>query len=359
MLNRIAKLCLTGLIITLLMLFYISYSIKDRNYDGLNIAIHKSAAGEGADIREIEKVNENKLMITYFEKEQCVLTVRNLKHDITLISTNYTYPFVCKYQMLRGGFFTRDNQDAKNKYSVLNQAAAFKIFRNMDIIGLKFEIDNEEYIIRGVINDDKESPNIYVPMLLTGQNPSSLLFRTDEKKGITIGYVKNELKRIGISEGNYQFINIGLASKKIAGKAAIALMIFSCCSLVLLLLLCVIKIKKLSAFISSVYKKFYLKELIKAYPGIVSASLGLIAAVIIICTLLVLLLLRFAEIYLTWRDAGSLPPVMAVNFEDVFVFFQRINRYTDIIFMVFILFIFILMLYCYKGIFSGNCAKYK
>lgn len=352
MLNRITKICFAGLIVALIALISISYYIYNSNDKDLYLIIPKNVSGQGIDIKEIEKINEEALMLTYVGKQQNFVTTGYTKHDITVIATNYTFPFVCGYQMINGGFFTRENQEEKNNYAVLNETAAYQMFGNTNVIGLKFTMNNKEYIVRGIINDDSKAPNTYIPMMLSDQNPDSFIIRTDERTGVSREYILNSLKQIDISDTNYYFTNIGLINEIIAGKAFVALLIFLFFILVIILIKSLMMFKHQIKNFTNYYNEFYFGDMLKTYPKKVAGLIGNMVVVISIVAILLFVLLCFINCYLRWNEAGVLPVEMAINFEDRYIFIQKAGEYTNIIFAAFIAFLLSFFFCCYKRYFT-------
>ncbi len=348
MLNKIMKICFAGLIISLIALISISVFMHMRNEKDLYLIVPRNTGGQGIDIKEIEKINEDAFMLTYVRKQQNTATTGYTKHDITLVSTNYTFPFVCRYQMINGGFFTRENQEGENNYAVLNETAAFNMFGNMNVIGLEFTINDKEYIIKGIINDTSQVLNVYLPMQLTEQNPDSFMIKTDEFKGVSREYILTKLKQTGISDMNYYFTNIGLLNEKITGKAFVAVLLLVGFCLVFVLLRCLKILKLQSNFLALAYKKLYLRDLLRTHPQKVIAFIGNIAAVFSIVAMFVLIILCYMNMYLLWNEAGALPVAMALNFEDKYIFIQKTGEYTNLIFVAFLAFLMSFFA-CFRG----------
>lgn len=348
MLNKITKICFVGLITSLIALISISGYIHVRNEKDLYLIAPRNIGEQGIDIKEIEKINEEAFLLTYIRKQQNTATAGYTKHDITLVSTNYTFPFVCRYQMINGGFFSRENQEGENNYAVLNETAAFKMFGNMNVIGLEFTVNDKEYIIRGIINDSSQVLNIYIPMQLTEQNPDSFMLRTDEFSGVSREYILTRLKQTGISDMNYYFINIGLVNDKITGKAFVAVLLLLGFCLVFVLLRCLKILRLQSNFLALAYKKLYLRDLLRTHPQKVIAFIVNIAAVFSIGAIFVLIILCYMNMYLRWNEAGVLPAAMVLNFEDKYIFIQKAGEYTNLTFVAYIAFL-LSFFACFRG----------
>lgn len=345
MLSRIMKICLLGVIAALIALFILSWHILDGNNNDLYLVTPKTAMEPGTDIKTVEKINDEKFMLTYLKKQQKKVAVRYANHDVSLAWTNYTFPFVCKYPMLNGGFFTKDDQEQKNNYAVLNERAAFDLFGSMDGSGFVFTLEDKEYIVKGVIKDNEENPTVYMPMMLSGENPNAFIAALDEKNGISVEYVQNELKQAGITDANYYFINLGLASGKIAGKAEVAIMIIFFYIHILLLILCIRSLKKQYRLLLSASKQYYFREMLKFSPKAASGIAGVAAAVFVLCVIFVSMLIRFLNLYLYWSGGGKLPKDASVYFSS-FMTFQQLSVYVNSIFIVCIFLSTALFAYC-------------
>jgi hypothetical protein len=143
-------------------------------------------------------------MITYICEEVAAVQAINSRAGVTLRATNYTHPHVMQLVMRSGGFFTKSHQEQSSQIAVLNEKAAFDLFGSVDIVGNEITINNERYHAVGVISDGDDTLHIYIPITLRQQSrPNSFAVRLDEN--VSKALVKNELKRIGVTDCSHDF----------------------------------------------------------------------------------------------------------------------------------------------------------
>jgi len=121
-------------------------------------------------IADIEKLSER---ISLNQVSFCAeLDETNVKEEtVTPILTNENY-FEIYNQELIGKGFEKENMENKDKVAVIGSSLALKLFFNTDAVGKTITLDNDNYTICGIINEDENIINslssdgkqrVYVP----------------------------------------------------------------------------------------------------------------------------------------------------------------------------------------------------
>jgi hypothetical protein len=261
----------------------------------------------GTDINKIEDFIEKDFLLTYEITGSDRVSLSNGDYSVTLIGTNSCYSRLLGLPMIEGGFFSARDWEGKQRQAVLNEKAAFDIFGSSRIVGNRFKMRNEIWLVAGVVNDgDEDHCRLYVPSSVRGGAADALLALTSPSGGIDEAYVKSSLKTLDIQEASYNFFNFGTITDLLWKRAAvIPLLLFALFSLSLLRPLA---LKFRTAFVS------LREELERRYMGQIFSddrkiilkpalfSLGLAAFPV----LALFLLLRLASICLPWQDIPSL-----------------------------------------------------
>ena len=212
------------LLILLVILIFIgmlivSYDVKKLNVGELLLIMPKVAEGRGIDrealydVTAAEKNTSGKLLLTYEITSTENVKASNANYSVTLVKTNYTYPYVMGTQVLSGSFFTENDEKSKSKTAVLNQVAAYSLFGSLDIKGVEIYIGGDRFTVVGVIQTaDENSSYVFVPASCYQNNPDSIVVWLNETTGISEEYVINECKSLSVQETRYDFINLSFIS---------------------------------------------------------------------------------------------------------------------------------------------------
>ncbi len=291
---------LMGLLITVTLI------TKQNGYEKLLMVSPKLNKDSGTDVDKLEQINGNNFLVTYEVDEDKQIQVHNIRHSVILKGTNYTYPFVMHYTFASGSFFTRTVQEQKLKSVVLNEAAAFEMFGSFHIAGKKILLDDVPYTITGVIRDGAEEKNIYMPVTLMDKQPDTFMAGLDPERGITQEYIKTTFKEAGITETDYDFINLDEAVRKMEAETGITLLsVFA----FLLLLKLRDRITKLSCRVGNLRelsKQYYYKELVHENPGVILGMALNCLSIVFYITMLGSLLKNSFETGLNMNLSGNI-----------------------------------------------------
>jgi hypothetical protein len=184
--------------------------------------------------------DENPALITYeIRSQQDVFAIRETR-NVTIIGTNNAYADVMGYPPVCGGFFSRSAFDAGAREAVLNELSAESLFGGVNISGAALRIDGELWTVAGVIVDDCESENIYVPAssdLISGGSQEASPGDTtvpNTASGALAVLMKNYgaadasgainvFNDLGAGENSFSYINIGKAAGAIGEMSGVAI----------------------------------------------------------------------------------------------------------------------------------------
>ena len=296
-----SKMLCFALAALLLSLFILSALAGQQGYQNLLMASPLSFGIPGLSPQRLEQFAQEEFLLTYEIRRPGTVQAVNQRHSVTVVGTNSHYAGVLNYINLNGGFFTAAAMDAKNRHAVLNETAAFQIFGSVPIAGKTLKLDGESWTVTGVIQDgDAKNANIYTPASVAGGQAEAIIVLMDDR--VTEAYAKNALKRIGIHENNYEFINL---SKSAAAFGACFTVAWKAALFALLLVLVIRTGHKLLGrlrFYRTKLGDLYFRELVSRYKTdfLKTASdallfVGAIAAML-------RLSLQVLEICLTWQE---------------------------------------------------------
>jgi len=254
------------------------------------------------DVQAIEDFSEKEFLLTYEIPGPERVSLSHTNHPVTLIATNAAWPQVLRLTMLEGAFFSKQAWTGKQRHAVLNETAAFNIFGSSKIVGNRFRIRNDTWLVTGVISDgDEDRARIYIPSSVRGGEAGALALA-----GMDEAYVKNSLKTLGIQEANFRFINMETQCRFLWERAEVILLLFFALLFLSLLKPLIEKFRKARANLE--------KDLALLYPGELLLKSGksmlkagfLALGMALFPALALVLFLRLASVCLPWQDIPSL-----------------------------------------------------
>lgn len=277
----------------------------------------------------IEKAEEAEAELTY-EIVDRVRVKAAVNIDARQIGTNHFYDDIMGYPMTAGSFFTPNAQEEKRKVAVLNETLAFEAFGNFDITGNQIGLNNEMYVIVGVVKDGKEESAVYVPAILTNTGVSDFIevIETEEK---TLA----DLKSLGIGENSFYLANLGEFAKVIRSKSALAWWLIALAVSSFLSVKGVKVMGKSVHKVKSLYKDEYLGEVIKSRDvrKIMLYGIGALMGI----GIGIYAMLQSAQILLNWsKYASALEGISTLAFGGKISVLQKLSLYSDSAFAFFI-----------------------
>jgi hypothetical protein len=227
------------------------------------------------------------------------------EYPVTLIATNSCYSRVLGLSMIEGSFFSLRDWEGKQRQAVLNEKAAFDIFGSRSVVGNRFRIRNEIWLVAGIINDgDDDHCRVYVPSSIRGGGAEALMALTSG--GIDEAYVKNRLKALGIQEAAYNFFNFGTITDLLWERVVVIPLLFFALLFLSLLRTLAHKFKAAFTVFKEELERRYMGQLLNENRKIILKpalfALGLAAFPV----MALFHFLRLASICLPWQDIPSL-----------------------------------------------------
>jgi len=271
----------------------------------LLLVLPKEINSPRIDVNEMESFIEDNFLLTYEIPGSDRLSLSNGEYPVTLIGTNSCYSRVLGLQMIEGSFFSARDWDGKQRQAVLNEKAAFDIFGSSRVVGNRFKIRNENWLVAGVINDvDDDHCRLYVPSSVRVVGANALMALTSG--GIDEAYVKNRLKALGIQEAAYNFINFGTIANLLWERVAVILLLFFALLFLSLLRPLALKFKAAFAVLKEELERRYIAQIFNEERKIILKPLLFALGLAIFPVLALFLFLRIASICLPWHDIPSL-----------------------------------------------------
>ncbi|MCL2243867.1 MAG: ABC transporter permease [Treponema sp.] len=263
------------------------------------------------DVQKIEEYSENEFLITYQIPGTARVSLPHGEFPVLVIGTNSCYSNLLLSVISEGSFFSKQAWKSKQRHAVLNEKAAFTIFGSSRIAGNQFKIQNETWLVSGVINDGNDDKSIiYIPSSVNGGAAGELLALMTESSGVNAGYneayIKNSIKTLGVHEGNFSFYNLGVRIRRLWERVVIALLLFTALFFISLMRHILIKFFSALADIKKMTDSRYIGEILRD-DGITFLRLAfLVLAVLLLPSLSLVLFIRMVSVILPWQDIPSL-----------------------------------------------------
>lgn len=327
-------------------------TVNQKGFENQFLAIPKPNHAVGVNVDKIEQLNEDNFLLTYeVNKEEKIKSLHS-QYSVVLKGTNFTYPYVMGYSLVKGSFFTQLMQERKNKSVVLNELAAFELFGNYNIVGNRITLFDDHYTIVGVISDeDEENKNIYIPITLLSDTPTTFLTFTDSENGITEEYIKNEFKEVDVLDSSHDFINLGEIRRVIQEQAIIALLLTIGTILILILKSCIKKFIISYKVVKDLLIHYYFKEIIKNKPENLLILLRRFFYIVFYISTLCFIADYIFKIFIDWNvDVNLLIELNYDCFIDKIQFIQYVFMYSSIAFVSFIIILILWFISEFKSI---------
>ena len=277
-------------------------------------------------IEKIEDFSEKEFLLTYeilsFER----VSLPHAEYPVTLVATNSRYAQILGLQMQQGSFFPRQAWTGRQKQAVLNEKAAFTIFGSNNIVGNRFRIRNETWIICGIISDgDEDRSRIYIPSSIRGGEAVSLALTST--RGLDEAYTINSIKNLGIREGDFIFFNMGTQYRLLLERTTRIPLLFL--SFFFLNLLIPLAKSFKEAFISLKYdlNRFYWRDVFKKRRKSVLEFVCFSLSLLLFPALALYITLHLLSVFLLWQD---IPSLTGLNFDFFSLHLERIKNFENI-----------------------------
>ena len=267
------------------------------NYQDILMA--EANPADGVSFSALEDINQGRYMLTYKNEYQRRIEALNTRHDVTIIGTNYTWPFVMELPIISGHFFSLSDQTHRNRMAVLNGPAAFAIFGDYSSGGIVF-IDSERYVVTGVIADGQEDPFVYIPAAILSNRADTVIMRLEYD--LTREMAKGILSAAGVIESRYEFTDFRQLRQLREERFVMAFYVALFAELSLLLK------KNLRVFaynktlIKTRLSEVYVRELWKNERFLLITTTGVALFAVMIAVTQFAIILRAFEILLIWYD---------------------------------------------------------
>ncbi|MDR1804532.1 MAG: ABC transporter permease [Treponema sp.] len=301
-------LCLTGLCVTAFL------AGEDRD---LFFVLPSETVSPRFDVQAIEEFSEKEFLLSYEIPGAERIGLTYAEYSATVIATNSSYPGILGLNMLEGAFFSKQAWTGKQRHAVLNKTAAFTIFGSGDIVGSRFRLRNDTWLVTGVISDgDEDKARIYIPSSVRGGETGALAVMG----GINEMYAKNGLKTLGIQEGNFSFINLGTQCRLLWERAEVTLLLFFAFLFLGIFKHLTAGFAEAATALKRDLSRLYPAELLRKNRGTVTRSVSFTLGMVLFPVMALFLFLRLASVCLPWQDIPSLS-----NLNPGF-FFLRLSR---------------------------------
>ena len=186
---------------------------------GVQMCVPKAPNGEGFAPSALAEAFGERFVYTIESQSTAVLQTELRPVSVRLLSVNAMYPRVTGLRLVRGSFFTEASEAAQVRHIVLNEAAAFALFGNDNIVGLAITLNGQIYETVGVLQDGVNEASAYVSAYLTDSAAQAVMALPDEATGVTAAHIRNAFMQIGVTNEIFYIIDIGGMNAMMPGKA--------------------------------------------------------------------------------------------------------------------------------------------
>ena len=301
----LAGICLILCIAGLLAIYFLTVSNKY-----IFLVIPNDLASPKISMDKIDEFCENDFPVTYEIQDSRKVSLMQREFQADVIGTTSAYPQILGYVMTQGSFFSGQAWTGKLRQAVLNEKAAFTIFGSYNIDGSRFRMQNDTWLVTGVINDkDEDHSRIYVPSSVDGTvAPAAFAISKLWGKNGEYGeaYIKNSLKNLGIRDAGFTFHDLGRMCGLFLERIRVILLLFLSFLLLSLLRPLIIGFKSSFSAFKADLEKFYPGEILQKHKKTLLMTVLTALGSILSPVLAILLLIRLAAICLPWQDIPSI-----------------------------------------------------
>lgn len=340
MISKAAVLWFAALTVLLAALFVLSIWAGQAGYANLLMITANTFGTTGISRGELDELSGEEFLLTYSIRSAATAQADNSRHSAVLVETNQNYAGIMGYIALDGGFFTKNAMESNSRHIVLNETAALKMFGSSRVTGCTLKVNDETWIITGVIQDnDTKSLNLYAPAGIKGESVDSIMVLIDDTP--TEEYVKNTLKSIGVYGDRYSYINLSKAAKAfserftVAWKAALSTIILFFITVSVGMLIDKFRFYryKMRTLYFGELLAFYWKDLLKIMLGFITLAGGVTATLT--------LSLQILETCLTWQELKPITGELTIGgFAQKLVWLRDYQIISNILFWICICLIF-------------------
>jgi hypothetical protein len=301
-----------------------AFLAKGEKIENVLLVVPSEISSPRLDIQLIEEFSEKEFLMTYEIPASQRVSLSNAEYPVTLIGTNSGYFSILDIAAVEGSFFSKQAWSGKLKHAALNEKAAFTIFGSSRIAGSRFRMGNEIWLVTGVIQDgDDDHCKVYVPSSVRGAQATALLVLMSPSGGLNEDYVKNNLKTLGIREGNFNFYNLGTRARLLWERVKVIPLLFFSLLFLGLIIPMTGKLKNSLAALRMEMHHRYPSEILQKDRNIILQPVVIFLGMGILIALALFLILRFVSICLPWQDIPSLGGL------DMDLMYPRIIRLRD------------------------------
>ena len=334
-------LCISSLCVTVLL------AGNERN---LLFALPNNIGSPKVNVYEIEDFIKNKFLLTYEILYSERVNLAYSDFPVILVGTTSSYPQIMKYIMIEGSFFQHTAWTGKLKQAVLNEKAAFTLFRSNSVTGNRFKIHNDIWLVTGVIRDNNNDCRIYIPSSVRDGEAGTFAMTISGHFDET--YIKNSLKTIKITEGDFDFINFSTQFTHLQERIIVLLLVFALIFLLMALNHLLTKAKNAGKIIKSELAVSYPAEIMKKNRKLLFKSIITVLGVAVITVLILIIFIYIINICLSWKD------IVSVGKLNISMFYNQLKRIYTLDMISLIVFIFSLVIMCAVFICMRRCFSY-
>lgn len=159
------------------------------------------------DINELKEIKD--LNYSYVSKTNIKATSDLMSKNVDIIGTNNKYSFINNIFMKYGSFFI-ENQEYMNVV-VINEYSAWEFFGNSNAVGNKLEINNNEFTVIGVTENnhfETETNIVYMPFLVFENINKDIKIQQILVKSESKLFVKDIIGKLGYNETEFLIIDV-------------------------------------------------------------------------------------------------------------------------------------------------------
>lgn len=302
-----SKLSLLVILALLLAQCILAIKAQPSTLPGRIAALPRAEGNIAIPIDQLDRTDEEHFLLAYEIQRQESVQALGTNYPVTLHGVNHSYAALMNLNLLNGSFFTKTAQKAAERYAVLGEGAANRIFGSVNITGETMRIGHSLYNVIGVVEDcpSKEvESHVYIPLTcMENETVSGAIALTGAD--ITRDHVQTELREAGIQKEGFYMVDVGRAGELIWERTLFAAMLLGCCGAVWLTVWSTRTfVENMRAFRNAL-QHAYPGELLRRQPSLLVRMAVLSATMLAGIGTILWLLTRALGLLLDWGSAAK------------------------------------------------------
>ncbi|MCL2093462.1 MAG: ABC transporter permease [Treponema sp.] len=281
----------------------------------------------------IEEFSQTEFLLSYGIESPDRVSLHHGEYPLHIVATNSYYPFIMGLSLREGSFFSSQAWSQGQRHGVLNEGAAFSLYGSLDVVGNRFRMHNETWIVTGVLIDHEEDhPRVYIPSS-TGSSfiqGSPLVLRLPPGTDRVLLY--QSLRSLGLREGGHTLIDFPRFYQLLWERALLVLLLFFALLLLWSLIPLIKNLKRALDQLGKMLRHRYLGDLLAQQKKVFLRPLVFLGLSLLAPAGALFSFLTILSFTLPWQDLPSLSGLQPPLFYPSLDTLRRLLTWSSIFF---------------------------